>query len=475
MSEFRNPIYYRRLNDSIGLPSPERRSLKDVVRIINDLHADFIMHGVYRHRPRPNTCEQLPRDERERCKQTGASYRLMREAVDFVKRRTKAKVGGGSNFQYFWAENLAMEGEYHSWLGRDETWELALDPREHGIPISKERLHRLFARRLGLEVKDPKKELDFYIPDPTKEEVQEIYRNILNAQLDCHIDAFHWDMIFIPVTVLLRLGVSVDHRGLKEIYHGCLDLIDWTKRRVRWYIQWGFHKLEQQFKLFSKLSAPSIDVAMTTISVEEIRRRRIDRERWREVREIIRRIYGDVEHFARIDYGFGTTPLYVFAEELSPSEQRRFLIEADEVLRKMGILLILPVHGGNPCDQRQIRQGKCPRRAYGKYNWYDSLAPEFNTFDAIKAIARGRVCRRVCRTVYIWERVRVPRRVCRTVTRTVERVEWRWRCKRIGRYSYVCRRVPVRVRRPVRVRVCRTVYVPVWRRRRRTVCRTICK
>jgi len=476
-AEFRNPIYYRRLNDAVGLPAPARRSLDDVVRIINELHADFIMHGVHRHRPRPNTCDEIPSEsERKRCRETGASYKLMREAVNFVRRKTKAKIGGGTNFQYFWAENLAQEGEYWSWLGRDETWELALDPRDHGIPISKEKLHKLFARRLGLKVKDPKKELDFYIPDPTKDEVQEIYRNILEAQVDCcRIDAFHWDMIFIPVTTLLRLGVPVTHQGLKEIYHGCLNLIDWTRRKVRWYIQWGFHKLEQQFKLFSKLGAPSIDIAMTTISVEEIRRRQINRERWRNVKEIIHRIYGDVEHFARIDYGFGTTPLYVFAEELSPLEQRKFLIEADEALRKMNVLLILPVHGGNPCDERQIRKGRCPRRAYGRYNWYDSLAPEFFTYDAIKTIALRRVCRRVCRTVYEWRREHIPRRICRWETRTIERVEWRWRCKRIGRLSYICRRVPVRVRRKARVRICRTIYVPVWRRRQRRVCKVVCK
>lgn len=87
-----------------------------------------------------------------------------------------------------------------------------------------------------------------------------------------------------------------------------------------------------------------------------------------------------------MDFGFPRSPLYIFAEELTSTEQSKFLIDADRDLRSIGVLLLLPVHGGNPC----ISGEACPILAYGQYNWYDSLAPEFDTYETIKSIALNR-------------------------------------------------------------------------------------
>ena len=34
------------------------------------------------------------------------------------------------------------------------------------------------------------------------------------------------------------------------------------------------------------------------------------------------------------------------------------------------------------------RLGLVKKFSYGRYNWYDSLAPEFETYDAIKELAQ---------------------------------------------------------------------------------------
>ncbi len=35
-------------------------------------------------------------------------------------------------------------------------------------------------------------------------------------------------------------------------------------------------------------------------------------------------------------------------------------------------------------------QGKITKLSYEKYNWYDALAPEFDTYDTIKELAQSK-------------------------------------------------------------------------------------
>ena len=52
-----------------------------------------------------------------------------------------------------------------------------------------------------------------------------------------------------------------------------------------------------------------------------------------------------------------------------------------EVSKELSILPVYPVHGG-------YLGRNAKKLAYGKYSFYDTLSPQFNTYDVIKELMR---------------------------------------------------------------------------------------
>ncbi len=46
---------------------------------------------------------------------------------------------------------------------------------------------------------------------------------------------------------------------------------------------------------------------------------------------------------------------------------------------------VYPIHGGDMGPTREVK-----RLSYGKFNWYDSIAPEFQTYETIKELAQNK-------------------------------------------------------------------------------------
>jgi hypothetical protein len=74
--------------------------------------------------------------------------------------------------------------------------------------------------------------------------------------------------------------------------------------------------------------------------------------------------------------------MVIFSQKLSKEEQREVLKTFDNSFAKMGVNLIYPVHGGDMGHKERIN-----KLSYGRYNWYDSLTPEFQTYETIKELA----------------------------------------------------------------------------------------
>ena len=97
----------------------------------------------------------------------------------------------------------------------------------------------------------------------------------------------------------------------------------------------------------------------------------------------IDKTYKNIPVFAFIDWADNGAPLAVFSQELSSEEQSNLLIKANDFYSSKGINFIYPVHGGN-------MGGNAKTLAYGQYGWYDSLAPEFDTYETIKELAQNK-------------------------------------------------------------------------------------
>ena len=109
-------------------------------------------------------------------------------------------------------------------------------------------------------------------------------------------------------------------------------------------------------------------------------------KKWNVSKTKSKELFGNIPIFARIDYGNVGSPLAVFSQELTKEQANQFLRIADEFLHQKGIIFIYTLHGGNMGKIGQ--KGKI--LSYGKYDWYDSLAPEFDTYETIKELARNK-------------------------------------------------------------------------------------
>lgn len=73
----------------------------------------------------------------------------------------------------------------------------------------------------------------------------------------------------------------------------------------------------------------------------------------------------------------------VFSQQLSRQEQSDFLVTADNFFSGKGVKFIYPVHGGFLGSGASVL-------AYGNAAWYDSMAPEFQTYAPIKELAQAK-------------------------------------------------------------------------------------
>jgi len=128
---------------------------------------------------------------------------------------------------------------------------------------------------------------------------------------------------------------------------------------------------------------PDLDFISGSPSQEEILNMEMDEAKWDEKISFIREKMPNVTLIAFFDYGFDDSPMEVFSQVLSPQKQKEFLKIADEFFRRKGITFIYPVHGPDMGSDAKIL-------SYGFWRGYDSLAPEFDTYETIVELARNK-------------------------------------------------------------------------------------
>ncbi|MCW3135961.1 MAG: glycoside hydrolase family 31 protein [Canidatus Methanoxibalbensis ujae] len=379
LSSVKVAVMYRRVTDGAVI----NRSLEDVIGILRDLNADFIFQGWMRYEPCPEHCEDLPPDKQEACELKGYSYEHLRNAVSSIKSEMPDVIfGGGQALEFLNPECWnPITGEK---FGREDTWKMALDPMKWGIDISKEEFQRQWAIKMGWtsphDRYNPEEEMPFYFPDITNPDFQDLFLSWAYKQIDCGVDAYWIDMLFRQAREMRSITGDENHTAVRESYDAASQLV----HKIH---QYGLSKGKYVYVMTWPEAAtfsfkqPDLDAVIVTFSAEEVRSMDIDEERWDEMISDIREKMGDIPIFAIFDFGLDNSPLYVLSQEMDSEDVKDFLKMADEFLQDRGVTLIYPVHGGN----MGVKQVKV--LSYGKFNWYDAMAPEFQTYDVIKELA----------------------------------------------------------------------------------------
>ena len=391
ISHVRVAVLYERIGDGEWI----NRSVEDEIEIFRETNAEFIFRAFWRWNPCPEKCEDLSEEQREKCQVGGYSYEHLEKTISKIKTELPDIIICGA----VPAQIIHRRGVWNPKTGEiikyPETWQLALNPEKWGINVSKKEFQCMFAKThfwipQDLDCEEYTPEIaSAYFPDITNEKFQELLLSWAERQVDAGADAIWIDMLFRQVTMLYRLTKDFEHPAVRESYSAINKIVDkiheYGKRKGK-YVHVGSWATPVKFPY----PPPQLDFVTVTPSGKEIRELELNEEKWNEYLSLIRERFGEVPVFAFIDWaGTTKTPLGQFSQNLSKEEQREFLKKADEFFSKKGIIFVYPVHGGFMGHDAKIL-------SFGKSKVYDSLAPEFETYETIKELAQGKKAELIC-------------------------------------------------------------------------------
>ncbi len=364
LSQVKVAYLYQSVTDGV----PPERSAEDIADILDDTETDFVFRGFWK---------RFQPDE---------TYTQLAQTIRAIKDKSPDLIFCGAvPAQRVWIKDRNLiTGEV---IEYPETWRMALDPAKWNITdVSKEELQCEIIRRRGMvgdcSEFDPS-EVYAYFPDITNEEFQELFLSWIKKQIDCGADAIWIDMLFKQAGIL-RSYACPEHPAVKESFEAASKMVDEihqygdSKRKYIYVGTWsGFQDYPYDL--------PDIDfVTIWRPKPDEIKAMEIDETRWDITISQIRNKLGDTPIFAFLDWGTNDgSPTGVFSQMLEPEEQREFLKTVDNFSSSREVIFVYPIHGG-------FMGPNAKTLSFGKYKTYDSLAPEFQTYETIKELAQDK-------------------------------------------------------------------------------------
>jgi len=399
LSKIKAAVVYQNITE--GPPVGKKRNVDEIIGLLKETNADLIFRGFWRWDVVPESPQDIPpeivRNYGERMginseqisllvEKSGYNYAELEKIISAIKKEKPGIifVGAIPAQRVNRIDKNDITGKIYT---AGETWAMALDPQKwnigrNGKPFTKKEFQAQFAGLHGwaeANQYDPNK-VEAYFPDITNFEFQKLFLSWAYRQIDAGADAIWIDGL--PQTSLLySLVKDVNHPIIKDLYEASGKIIDeihkygQSKGRRIYVGSWG---VPLKFIEGLPYSPLSIDFVTATPNEKEIQEKKIS-ESYEKI-ENIRKIYGNTPIFAVIDWGIDPSPTTVFSQKLSKEEQRGLLQLLDEIFAKKGVNFIYPLHGG-------YLELSAKSLAFGKYRNYDSLAPEFDTYETIKELA----------------------------------------------------------------------------------------
>ncbi len=381
---------YERVTDGIYYLN---RSIDDIIQLLKETRADFIFRGWWRWSPCPD-CANItlppgyPEDYVENCVHRGYTYEYLEKAIKEIKKEIPEMIFCGA-IPTQRVTRLVWNPMTKEFFYTNETWNMTLDPMKWGINMSKKEFQYQFAKwHLWVDPNSTLEEYDYrnvssYFPDITNEDFQELLLSWAIKQIDCRVDAIWIDMLFAQANFLYGITGDLYHPAVKESYNAACKIIDEIHEygeSIGKHIYVGTWSGCANYPY----EKPSLDFLTASPASLEVYKMEMNETKWDERIRIAKEKFGDIPFFVFIDWASTThTPLGVFSQYLSKEEQKEFIRLADVFFAEKGLNFIYPLHGGYLGNDAEII-------SYGKWNVYDSLAPEFETYETIVELAKNK-------------------------------------------------------------------------------------
>ncbi|MBU4300603.1 MAG: hypothetical protein ABIF85_03455 [Nanoarchaeota archaeon] len=405
LSKVKVAVLYQNIIDEP--PLGPQRSTGDVIRILNETHADMVFRSFWRWLPAFDSPENIPPEivkeyaERTGIKpeqipllveKSGYNYQELEKRISAIKREMPNVifVGAIPAQRINRIDKNDITGKVYT---TNETWAMALDPQKwsiqkNGKPFTKEEFQAQFAGWHGWAKSEnyDYREVEAYFPDITNPDYQGLLLSWAKRQIDAGADAIWIDGL--PQTSLFYPFVKdTEHPIIKDLFSASEKIINEIHRYgeskgKRIYVgAWAV-----PFKYIEGLPQmpSSVDFVTMTPTENEILNKKLD-ESYEKISRA-KRLYDNTPIFAFIDWSMDISPTVDFSQKLNKKEQSGLLQTLDDSFAKNGVNFIYPLHGG-------YMGPSAKRLAFGKYRNYDSLAPEFNTYETIKELANKKAAK----------------------------------------------------------------------------------
>ena len=280
----------------------------------------------------------------------------------------------------------------------EDTWKMALDPQKWLIthnakPVTKEGFQSWFYSQHPyggkLENGYDRRNVSAYFPDITNPDFQELLLSWAKKQIDCGVDAIWIDMLYHQVNLLARLTGDLKHPAIKETFAAAVKIVEEIHKygklqgRHIYVGSWaGPFVVSEAMGRKLSYAPPEVDFITVTPNNQELENMQLNNKIWDKLIPAVKKIHGAIPVFAFMDWAFDMSQTVVFSQKLTAEEQREVLKTFDKSFGQMGVNFAYPVHGG------YMGRGDITKKlSFGKFRIYDSLAPEFDTYKAIKELA----------------------------------------------------------------------------------------
>ncbi len=374
-------IVYERLNDA-----RPRRSIEEQIRILKDTRVDFILRASWRWNPLPNSCsaddiakvtfkkpEDITPELKQTCVDSGYSFEDMKKIVQKIKQEIPniTIIGAIPAQKINEKEVNEVTGET---FDEAQTAQMALDPKKWGISSPTKDEFQSSLRK--------KYSSSGLYPEITNPKVQELMLSWAKRQIEAGMDGVWIDLLDSQAGALWAVTNNVDHPAVKESYEAASKLVDEIHKygesigRHVYVGTWSYGEAPYP-------AAGLLDFVTESPTQKEIYNKKFDDGAWNSKLATIDRKFGNIPIFIFVDWADDNGQLAIFSQKLSKEEQSSVLREADSFFESKGTKFTYPVHGGSTGSHATVI-------TYGKYNWYDSLAPEFQTYGTIKELAQAK-------------------------------------------------------------------------------------
>lgn len=339
------------------------KSVDDVITELKETRTDFIFRGFWKWAPCPDAGGEY-----------GYDYQNLRNTINQIKEEMPEVIFCGAiPAQYI------PKGEINPKTGLPFTI-LELEAME--LDLSKKNINILPEEWEKFKEFYQQGHAGGYFPDLTNPDVQELLVDWAKKQIDCGADAIWIDGFFAAPSALVKFRkIEANHPFVEESLDAASKVIEEIHKYGESEHQKHIYVGSWVTFLDFPYSPPNFDFVTATPTGKEIKNKNLDNQKWHELALQVRNKMGqNFPFFVFIDWSSkDDTPLAVFSQQLSTSEQNEILEKMDKFLQDMRLVFVYPVHGG------YMGEG-ATKLTYNKYKTYNSVY--FNNYETIKKLAQ---------------------------------------------------------------------------------------